>query len=79
MNWDQIEGKWDQAKGKIKEKWGKLTDDDITVINGKRANPSSASLQALLDGGCRTDWPILQDRREVTNRCGSGSTWEGAA
>ncbi|MCA3182658.1 MAG: CsbD family protein, partial [Cupriavidus sp.] len=26
----------DQAKGKIKEKWGKLTDDDITVINGKR-------------------------------------------
>jgi uncharacterized protein YjbJ (UPF0337 family) len=23
-------------KGKIKEKWGKLTDDDLTVINGKR-------------------------------------------
>ena len=36
MNWDQIEGKWDQAKGKVKEKWGKLTDDDIAVINGKR-------------------------------------------
>jgi uncharacterized protein YjbJ (UPF0337 family) len=31
-----MEGKWEQAKGKIKEKWGKLTDDDMTVINGKR-------------------------------------------
>ena len=36
MNWDQIEGKWKQASGKIKEKWGKLTDDDLTVINGRR-------------------------------------------
>jgi uncharacterized protein YjbJ (UPF0337 family) len=36
MNWDQIEGKWKQASGKIGEKWGKLTDDDLTVINGRR-------------------------------------------
>jgi uncharacterized protein YjbJ (UPF0337 family) len=36
MNWDQIEGKWKQYKGKVKEKWGKLTDDDIDVINGRR-------------------------------------------
>jgi uncharacterized protein YjbJ (UPF0337 family) len=36
MNWDQIEGKWKQNTGKIKEKWGKLTDDDLTVIHGKR-------------------------------------------
>jgi len=36
MNWDQIEGKWKQASGKIREKWGKLTDDDLTVINGGR-------------------------------------------
>ncbi|MBN8970780.1 MAG: CsbD family protein, partial [Rhizobiales bacterium] len=25
-----------QLKGKIKEQWGKLTDDDLDVINGKR-------------------------------------------
>lgn len=36
MNSDQIEGKWKQVSGKVKEKWGKLTDDDLTVINGKR-------------------------------------------
>jgi uncharacterized protein YjbJ (UPF0337 family) len=36
MNWDQVEGKWKQAKGAIKEKWGKLTDDDLDVIAGKK-------------------------------------------
>jgi uncharacterized protein YjbJ (UPF0337 family) len=36
MNWDQIEGKWKQAKGSVKQKWGKLTDDDLDVINGKQ-------------------------------------------
>jgi uncharacterized protein YjbJ (UPF0337 family) len=36
MNWDQIEGKWKQYSGKAKAKWGKLTDGDLTVINGKR-------------------------------------------
>jgi len=36
MNSDQMEGKWKQYSGKIKEKWGKLTDDDLTVIHGKR-------------------------------------------
>jgi uncharacterized protein YjbJ (UPF0337 family) len=35
MNRDQFEGNWHILKGKIKEKWGKLTDDDITKINGK--------------------------------------------
>lgn len=36
MNWDQVEGKWKQAKGTVKERWGKLTDDDLDVIAGKR-------------------------------------------
>jgi len=36
MNWDQIEGKWKQASGRIREKWGKLTDDDLAMINGRR-------------------------------------------
>lgn len=35
MNKDQFEGQWTQFKGKMKEKWGKLTDDDMTRINGK--------------------------------------------
>ena len=36
MNWDRIEGEWKQLKGKAKQQWGKLTDDDLTVIEGKR-------------------------------------------
>ncbi|MFD1703086.1 CsbD family protein [Methylopila henanensis] len=36
MAWDRVEGNWKQVKGTIKEKWGKLTDDDLDVINGKR-------------------------------------------
>jgi uncharacterized protein YjbJ (UPF0337 family) len=36
MNWDQIKGSWMQIKGIAKEKWGKLTDDDMDVIAGKR-------------------------------------------
>jgi len=36
MNWDQIQGKWQEYKGKVKQRWGKLTDDDLMVINGKR-------------------------------------------
>src|SRR5262249_11384013 len=36
MNWDQVEGKWRQMTGSIKQQWGKLTDDDLDYINGKR-------------------------------------------
>jgi len=36
MNWDQIEGNWKQHQGKILSKWGKLTDDDMGTIKGKR-------------------------------------------
>lgn len=36
MNWDRIEGNWMQFKGNAKQQWGKLTDDQIEVIAGKR-------------------------------------------
>jgi uncharacterized protein YjbJ (UPF0337 family) len=36
MNWDRIEGKWKQMKGSVKQQWGKLTDDDLDFIAGKR-------------------------------------------
>jgi uncharacterized protein YjbJ (UPF0337 family) len=35
MNSDQMQGKWKQMKGTVKERWGKLTDDDVDVINGQ--------------------------------------------
>jgi uncharacterized protein YjbJ (UPF0337 family) len=36
MNNDRVEGNWKSIKGKVKEQWGKLTDDDLDVIGGKR-------------------------------------------
>jgi len=36
MNWDRIEGNWKQIKGKAKAQWGKLTDDQLEVIAGRR-------------------------------------------
>jgi len=36
MNKNILQGDWNLLKGKVKEKWGKLTDDDLTQIKGKR-------------------------------------------
>ena len=36
MDWDRVEGNWKQVMGSVKEQWGKLTDDDLSVINGRR-------------------------------------------
>ena len=36
MNENTVKGNWLQFKGKVKEQWGKLTDDDLDVIDGKR-------------------------------------------
>lgn len=36
MEWKNVEGQWDVVKGKFKEKWGKLTDNDLMEIKGKK-------------------------------------------
>ena len=36
MDWDRVSGNWKQVKGQVKEKWGRLTDDDLNIINGQR-------------------------------------------
>jgi len=36
MDWNRVEGSWKQVKGAVKANWGKLTDDDLDVINGRR-------------------------------------------
>ena len=35
MNSDEIQGSWNQLRGRIKEQWGKLTLDDLDVVNGR--------------------------------------------
>ena len=36
MNCHQLIGNWKQVKGAVGEGWGKLTDDNVDVIAGKR-------------------------------------------
>lgn len=36
MNWDHVEGNWTEFRGKVRERWGKLTDDDLDVVAGRR-------------------------------------------
>lgn len=46
MNWDRIEGNWKQFKGNAKQQWGKLTDDQLDVIAGKRTQLSGKLQEA---------------------------------
>jgi len=34
MNPQILKGKWNQLRGEIRTRWGKLTDDDMTQIEG---------------------------------------------
>ena len=36
MNWDRIQGNWKQVVGKARAQWGKLTDDDLDIVAGRR-------------------------------------------
>jgi uncharacterized protein YjbJ (UPF0337 family) len=36
MDWTRLEGNWKQMRGRVKERWGKLTDDDLNAIAGRR-------------------------------------------
>ena len=36
MDWQQIEENWARFKQAIREKWGKLTEDDLEAIAGRR-------------------------------------------
>ena len=46
MNRGTIEGNWKEFKGKVKQQWGKLTDDRLDVISGKREELAGEIQQA---------------------------------
>jgi uncharacterized protein YjbJ (UPF0337 family) len=53
MDWNRIEGNWKQFKGRAKEKWGRLTDDDLDVINGR---------QEQLEGKIQEHYGLAKDQ-----------------
>jgi uncharacterized protein YjbJ (UPF0337 family) len=67
MDWNRVEGNWKQVKGKVKEQWGKLTDDDLAYINGKRDQ---------LEGKIQERYGIAKDQvRKDIDTWYSGQTW----
>ncbi|MCX9155597.1 CsbD family protein [Niveibacterium sp. 24ML] len=56
MNWQIVEGNWKQFKGKVKAEWGKLTDDHLEVIAGKRVE---------LAGKLQESYGITKDEAEA--------------
>jgi len=56
MNWDQVSGKWEQLKGEAKSKWGKLTNDDLTAVRGRRDQ---------LVGKIQERYGVLKDQAET--------------
>src|SRR5260221_671500 len=47
MNWDRIEGNWTQLKGKVREQWGRLTDDELDKIAGRREKLANEKCKSL--------------------------------
>ncbi len=56
MNHNRIDGSWDQVKGHVQKMWGKLTDNDLDVIEGDRK---------LLAGKVQERYGIAQDEADA--------------
>ena len=59
MNWDRIEGNWKQPGGRIREHWGRLTDDELARIAGRRER---------LAGCLQNSYGIAKDEAETEIR-----------
>ena len=55
MNQDRMQGAWEQVKGNVQKMWGKLTNDDLDVIEGDRK---------LLAGKIQERYGIAQDEAQ---------------
>jgi uncharacterized protein YjbJ (UPF0337 family) len=56
MNWDIVEENWKHFKAHVKQKWGKLTDEDLEAIAGRREE---------LSGKLQETYGITKDQAEV--------------
>src|SRR4029450_9295206 len=61
MNSDVFGGKWKQMRGQVKEWWGKLTDDDLDVIDGTMDKLAGALQE-------RYGWEREEVDREIRKR-----------
>jgi uncharacterized protein YjbJ (UPF0337 family) len=54
--WEKMKGSWQQTKGAVKEQWGKLTDDDLMQVQGRRE---------ILVGKIQTRYGISHEQAEA--------------
>jgi uncharacterized protein YjbJ (UPF0337 family) len=54
--WEKFKGSWQQTKGTVKEQWGKLTDDDLMQVQGRRE---------VLVGKIQTRYGISHEQAEA--------------
>ena len=54
--WEKMKGSWQQTKGAVKEQWGKLTDDDLMQVEGRRE---------ILVGKIQTRYGISHEQAEA--------------
>jgi uncharacterized protein YjbJ (UPF0337 family) len=59
MNWDRIEGNWKQFRGRVQQQWGKLTNDDLDTVEGRRTE---------LVGKIQERYGIAKDEAEKQGR-----------
>jgi len=64
MNRDQLKGNWKQLSGKVQAQWGKLTDDDLKIIEGKREELAGRIQERY---GCAKE----QAEKELNDFCNS--------
>ena len=60
--WEKFKGSWTQTMGAVKEQWGRLTEDDLLEIEGRRDQ---------LVGKIQTRYGITREQAES-----QVSTWE---
>jgi len=65
MNRDRIEGKWKELKGRVREKWGKLTDDELETIGGKREKLAGILQQKYGIAKQEADRQIAQFEKDI--------------
>lgn len=66
MNWDRISGNWTQWKGRIQERWGKLSQDQLDVIAGRREQLSGRIQEAYGLSRDETERQLLNWERNLT-------------
>ena len=62
MNTLELKGNWNVIKGKLKQKWGKLTDNDLRLVEGeedelvgriqKRTGETKEAIEKAIDDAC---------------------------